>query len=95
MAPAIGPTLSLVSTTLTKLPPTDELIRDGHALLEASMEWMGGRPFADADTFSYRLNTQKSSPTWFCRVTQLRKEDISFDELWRKLAVNKLENEKK
>ncbi|KAG6906788.1 hypothetical protein DXG01_012121 [Tephrocybe rancida] len=92
MTLAIGLTpLSFVPVPLSKLPPEDDLIRDGLALLEASKKWkkLGGS-FAETELFSYRADQ-----TWLCRVTKVRAEDITFGELWRKLGVDKPENEKR
>jgi hypothetical protein len=74
------------------------LMQEGESILDASMSWKSEKQFGDVETFSYtapRDSGQGDSPTWYCRVSEHRKDDITFDELWKNLGRNKIVNEQK
>lgn len=76
-----------------ELPQMEELIRDGESILDASMSWKRGKTFGDVETFF--CTTVEDSRRWYCRVSQHREEDISFEQFWEKLGRNKILNEQR
>lgn len=78
-----------------ELLPIEVLIRDGQSVLEASITWKKGKTFGDVKTFSYRVREGQRSVTWHCRVSEHRREDLTFEELWEKLGKNKIVNEQR
>lgn len=77
------------------LLPREDLIKDGQSVLDASMLWKKGKTFGEVETFSYRAREGQEFVTWHCRVSEHRKEDITFEQLWGKLGKNKVVNEQR
>lgn len=67
-------------------------MEDGEAVLESSLKWKQGKIYRNVKTFSRPKGG--SDVPWFCRVSEHKKEEVSFDEMWEKLGTNKALNER-
>ncbi|TFK66076.1 hypothetical protein BDN72DRAFT_800424 [Pluteus cervinus] len=95
MAPAVTPIPRLFSLNpvgADKLPAEDDLINAAEALLTSTRSWTKGKTYNKVEI--YKRPKGGSADAWFCRVSRHRKEEASFDRLWKMLGKNRMEKEK-
>ncbi|KAG6327390.1 hypothetical protein ID866_11699, partial [Astraeus odoratus] len=77
------------------VPSEDTLLALGRELLASTESWEKGKPLANGKVLPlYRRAGSGDPAPWHCRVSQHPKEDITFDEFWSKIGLNKPVNEK-
>ncbi|KAI0929154.1 hypothetical protein AcV5_006495 [Taiwanofungus camphoratus] len=87
--------LSITPVKISEIPPEDDIIAVGQALLDSTSSWKQGKTYQKGTvrTCSRQKGPQDGAP-WHCRVSEHTAEDATFDEFWSKLGVDKAENEK-
>jgi hypothetical protein len=76
-----------------EIPPEDEIVEQGKKLIEATESWKAGKTFFEIVHTSSRPKLAGDGAPWFCRFSEHKPSDITFDQLWDKIAHNKAENE--
>ncbi|KAF4614652.1 hypothetical protein D9613_002623 [Agrocybe pediades] len=88
-----APHLTITPFKISDLPPEEQIIAEGKALIESSTSWKAGKTFFDTVHTSYRGKLPGDGAPWYCRISEHKPEEITFDQLWEKLSKNKAENE--
>ncbi|KAF8881616.1 hypothetical protein BD779DRAFT_1445399, partial [Infundibulicybe gibba] len=77
-----------------ELPSAETLLQDGELVLESSLSWKQGRTFNRVKTYYHKPAGPGRPNTWFCRVSEHQREEVSFEQLWEKLGKDKVLKEK-
>jgi len=93
-------TLSLKPLKRQEIPSDDAILRTAKSLLQESESWTLNRIISGVETYKRPVEQSlKSSPwneeSWHCAVSVYRKEDFSFNRLWKKLGKHRLRNQQK
>ncbi|KAF9532228.1 hypothetical protein CPB83DRAFT_665682 [Crepidotus variabilis] len=79
----------------SSLPSEEVLVGSGTSLINSSASWTAGRTYHDGRVKTcQRPKGPGDGAPWYCRHSEHMKEEITFNELWTKLSVNKAVNEK-
>lgn len=90
------PKLVLSTTPLrpSEIPPEESIIAAGRELIESTDTWKSGKTyFTNVKTLS-RPAGPPLVGNWHCRVSEHTPDQITFDQLWDKMARDKALNEK-
>ncbi|TFK38456.1 hypothetical protein BDQ12DRAFT_606116, partial [Crucibulum laeve] len=81
----------------TDIPEEETLITDAQLLLEDSLTWREGKVIGNVRTFHSPRSDESphSGEHWTCVVSEHKKQDISFKNLWEKVGRNKALNQKR
>ncbi|KAJ8519475.1 hypothetical protein ONZ45_g3554 [Pleurotus djamor] len=78
---------------LGNIPSQEAIIQAGVQILESVKDWRKGKVYHGVQTFSRPKQAIDGAP-WHCRLSEHAAEEVTFDQLWSKLGVNKPEHEK-
>ncbi|KJA14821.1 hypothetical protein HYPSUDRAFT_149884 [Hypholoma sublateritium FD-334 SS-4] len=93
MASNPTPLLTITPLKPSEIPPEEDIIQQGTALIEATASWKAGKThFGVVHTSSRGKLTGDGAP-WYCRTSEHKPSEITFDQLWDKLSHDKAENE--
>ncbi|KAF8197522.1 hypothetical protein BJ912DRAFT_78170 [Pholiota molesta] len=87
------PLLTITPLRPSEIPPEDEIVEQGKKLIEATESWKAGKTFFEIVHTSSRPKLAGDGAPWYCRFSEHKPSDITFDQLWDKIAHNKAENE--
>lgn len=76
-----------------EIPPEEDIIQQGTALLEATASWKAGKTYFGVVHTSSRGKLPGDGASWYCRTSEHKPSEITFDQLWDKLSHDKAENE--
>ncbi|KAF8151734.1 hypothetical protein B0H34DRAFT_664676 [Crassisporium funariophilum] len=74
------------------IPSDETLIGDSKMLLDASVSWQAGKTYQGVKTSqqqSFCPDTH-SIQSWHCVVSEVHKDEFSFNKMWSKLGPNKV-----
>ncbi|TFK42293.1 hypothetical protein BDQ12DRAFT_268785 [Crucibulum laeve] len=78
----------------SEISPEEDIIAEGVNLINSTTSWKEGKTFFNnVKTFSHPKREGDGAP-WHCRVSEHTKDEVTFDQLWEKLAKDKAINEK-
>lgn len=78
----------------TEIPPEESIIAAGRELIESTDSWKAGK------TYFTKVKTLHSSAgpslvgAWHCRLSEHPPNEVTFEQLWDKMANNKAVNER-
>ncbi|KAF8912105.1 hypothetical protein CPB84DRAFT_1742733 [Gymnopilus junonius] len=87
------PLLTITPLKPADIPPEEDIIAQGKALIEATDSWKAGKTFFDVVKTSSRGKLPGDGAPWHCRTSVHKPDEITFNQLWDKLSNNKAENE--
>lgn len=91
----MGGLLELTWHASADIPPEDQILQAGRELIEKSREWPMTKTYAKGMVKGYKHpKGDDDEQFWFCRVSEHTPAEVTFEELWHGLAINKGDHEK-
>lgn len=79
--------LNIAALRPSEIPSEEVIIAAGRELIESTDTWKKGKTFAGVKTLFH-------SGDWHCRLSEHPPDQITFQQLWDKMAYDKASNEK-
>lgn len=88
------PLLTITPLTPSEIPSEETIITEGITLIESTSSWPEGKTFFNNIKTLYHAKRLGDGAPWHVRLSEHAPEELTFDQLWENLAIDKPVKEK-